>query len=144
WRLLTSGPKKERALMRNSVHYRKTSLAIVILISALTGPWAFSSPLQIVESVPLETTLAVPGIPQTQAVWLEMIRAAHSTLDLEEFYISNKTGEALDPVIQAIEDAAKRGVRVRLLVDKKFYGEYPDTVNEIGKLPGAESRTIDF
>lgn len=103
-----------------------------------------SADLEVVQSVPLETTLAVPGIRQTQEVWLEMISAAQSSLDLEQFYVSNEAGQALDPVIQAIFKAAARGVRVRLLVDQKFYKTYPDTVNQIGRTPNCEAREIDF
>ena len=79
-----------------------------------------------------------------QDVWLEMINSAQSTLDLEQFYVSNQAGEELEPVLQAISAAAQRGVKVRLIVDKKFYGTYPDSVNQIAQTINSEARTIDF
>jgi phosphatidylserine/phosphatidylglycerophosphate/cardiolipin synthase-like enzyme len=103
-----------------------------------------SATLELVQSVPLETTLAVPGVRQAQEVWIEMIRAATTTLDLEQFYVSDQAGQALEPVIQEIQAAAARGVRVRLLVDKKMDATYPDSIVQIGSFSRAESRLIDF
>src|SRR5258708_4774011 len=102
-------------------------VSIVAALSASTALASSADSVEIVESVPLETTLAVPGIRQTQEVWLEMIRAAQSRIDLEQFYVSDQAGEALAPVLDAIRQAAGRGVQVRLLVDSKFYATYPDS-----------------
>ena len=119
------------------------TLAVALLFANLA--LAKSSPIEVVQSVPLETTLEVPGIRHTQTVWLEMINAAKTSIDLEQFYISDKAGEQLEPVLKAIERAAvERGVRVRLIADKKFYATYPDSVNAIGKLPKAEVRILDY
>lgn len=100
--------------------------------------------VEVVQSVPLETNLSIPGIRETQAVWIEMIESAKSTLDLEQFYVSDQSGEALAPVLQAIQEAASRGVHVRLLVDAKFYSTYPDSVNQIAATHNCEARKIDF
>lgn len=103
-----------------------------------------ASNIEVVQSVPLETTLAVPGLRMAQDVWVEMINSAKQTLDLEQFYVSDQAGEALEPVIQAIQAAANRGVRVRLLADTKMDATYPDSVAQIGAFPNSESRLIDF
>lgn len=103
-----------------------------------------ASKMELVQSVPLETTLAVPGLRDAQEVWLEMINGAKTTLDIEQFYISEQKGEALTPVLDAIKAAGKRGVKVRLLVDSKFFKTYPESVNEIGATPSCEARTVDF
>ena len=100
--------------------------------------------IEVVQSVPLETTLAVPGLRQAQAVWIEMIQSAKTTLDLEQFYISDQVGEALAPVLQEIKNAAARGVQVRLLVDSKFYVTYPDSVNDLGSVQNIQTKTIDY
>ena len=97
-----------------------------------------------VESTPLETTLAVPGIRQAQDVWLEMIQSAQTQIDLEQFYISDQAGEALAPVLDAITKASQRGVRVRILVDAGFYKTYPDSVNLFAAQRGIETRTVDY
>jgi phosphatidylserine/phosphatidylglycerophosphate/cardiolipin synthase-like enzyme len=118
--------------------------AILTLAGLAASSAAADGQVEVVQSVPVETNLAVPGIRSAQDVWVEMINSAQSTLDLEQFYISNQAGEALDPVLQAISAAANRGVHVRLIVDKKFYGTYPDSVNQIAQTSNSEARTIDF
>jgi phosphatidylserine/phosphatidylglycerophosphate/cardiolipin synthase-like enzyme len=82
-----------------------------------------------VESIPVETTLDNPDIRNTQEVWLEMINSAKSTLDIEQLYISNEKGEPLDTILNAIVAAAKRGVRVRIIVDSEMYKTYPKDVD---------------
>ena len=52
--------------------------------------------LELVESIPVEKTLNNPDIRNTLEVWLEMINSAQTTLDIEQFYISNEKGEPLD------------------------------------------------
>lgn len=73
-----------------------------------------------------------------------MIRGARRTIDIEQFYITDKTGEALEPVLEEIRAAGRRGVRVRLLVDLKFFKSYPDRVRELGSQKGIEARSIDL
>lgn len=99
--------------------------------------------LVLVESSPVETTLDHADIPDAWRVWPEMIGAATRTLDLEEFYVSNAPGSRLEPVIQAIEAAADRGVRVRLLVEEKFVKQYPDTLDRLAARHGVEVRHLD-
>lgn len=101
-------------------------------------------PVQVVLTVPLETNLGVPGALDSQKVWLDMIGDAKNTLDLEQFYVSDQAGEPLAPVLAAIQEAGKRGVKVRLLVDSKFYQTYPDSVKQIGATANSEARTIDY
>ncbi|MGK5087079.1 phospholipase D-like domain-containing protein [Bdellovibrionota bacterium FG-2] len=122
-------------------------LASFVFVSAFFGSsvLGFAAPtIEVVQSVPLETTLAVPGVRLAQEVWLEMIGSAKTSLDIEQFYLSNQAGESLEPVVVAIEKAASRGVRVRLVADKKFYGTYPETIDRISKLVNAEARLVDY
>ncbi len=120
------------------------SLKIVVLLLCVCVAPALAANVELVESFPLETALGVPGVRQTQAVWLEMFRGAQTQIDIEQFYVSDQAGEALVPVLTAIKDAAARGVKVRLLVDSKFFKTYPDSVNELGRLTNVQTRTIDF
>ena len=100
--------------------------------------------VEVVQSVPIETTLEVPGIRLTQDVWVEMISAAQRTIDLEEFYVNNEAGQSLEPVLDAIRAAAARGVQVRLIVDAGFYKTYPDVPNEFAQIQNMQVKTIDF
>jgi len=114
-------------------------MAMPLIACAGTG-----ANLEVVQSVPVETTLAVPGIRLTQDVWLEMISSAKQSIDLEEFYIDEEAGQSLEPIVNAVIAAADRGVQVRLIVDLKFYKTYPDVPNQFSKLQNIQVKTIDF
>jgi phosphatidylserine/phosphatidylglycerophosphate/cardiolipin synthase-like enzyme len=70
-----------------------------------------------------------------------MIASARERIDLGEFYVS--IGPRLEPVIQALEDAAARGVRVRLLADAKMAKTYPETLGRLAA-HGVEVRRYDL
>jgi phosphatidylserine/phosphatidylglycerophosphate/cardiolipin synthase-like enzyme len=99
---------------------------------------------EIVESIPVETSLDNPDVRNTQEVWVEMINRAAKSLDIEEFYISDKAGEPLEEVLRAITRAAERGVTVRILVDARMYKTYPESADLLGKQKHIEMRVIDF
>lgn len=100
--------------------------------------------IEVVQSVPVETTLAVPGLRMAQEVWLEMIQAARTQIDFEQFYVSDQAGQELAPVLDAIVQASQRGVHIRFIVDAGFYKTYPDSVNRLSTQAGIETKTVDF
>ncbi|MEM7307913.1 MAG: phospholipase D-like domain-containing protein [Planctomycetota bacterium] len=102
--------------------------------------------LELVQTVPAGTELGLEGLRDTHVVWREMIDGATQRIDLAHFYASNAPEPGagrLEPIVQALERAAERGVRVRFLADKKFYGTYPDTLDRIDAREGAEVRIYD-
>ena len=103
-------------------------LTIVIATSLFAGDF-----IELVESIPIETTLDNDDIRNTSEVWIGMINSAKKTLDFGEFYISHKKGDVLEPVLAAIYDAADRGVKVRFIVDGNMYKTYPETADELNK-----------
>jgi phosphatidylserine/phosphatidylglycerophosphate/cardiolipin synthase-like enzyme len=119
--------------------------------------------IELVQSIPAETSLAVPGVALTTDVWISMIRRAQSTLDLAQFYLSNdrpKPAEGketskdsgkdlgekkpLEPVLLELEKAAKRGVRIRLLLSSSLTQEDPQTIERMKRMRGAEVRILDL
>lgn len=111
--------------------------------AALAPPASSPVPVQLVESVPVETNLDHPDIPDAKDVWPEMIASARSSLDFAEFYASNEPGSRLERIVAAIESAADRGVRVRFLSEEKFYKTYPDTLDRLARRRGIEVRRFD-
>ena len=99
-----------------------------------------SAAVELVESWPLETTLDHADLRDAADVWPQMIAAAQTRIDVAEFYVSN--GPRLEPVIRALEDAARRGVRVRVLADAGFHKTYPETLDRLGE-HGAQVRLWD-
>jgi len=102
------------------------------------------STVSLVETAPVETTLGSDAIPEAHEVWLEMIGGAKATLDAGFFYLSNQEGSRLEPVIQAMQAAAGRGVRVRVLGDIKFQETYPETLARLDAVAGIEVRLYDI
>jgi len=101
-------------------------------------------PIQLVETIPVESGLGDPSRPQAAEVWVEMIDGATRSIDLEHFYLSHWPGEPTGPVLDAIGRAAHRGVRVRLMLDAGMHGTYPEPADSLGKLPGVSVRLIDM
>ncbi|WP_426271840.1 hypothetical protein ACN9MB_10925 [Dyella kyungheensis] len=96
-------------------------LSSLSIVAAKPVPRSPEADFQIVESVPEATFYGEPGVPRTQAVWLQMIRSAHKSIDVAAFYIADKPGGgALSPVLDALAERAAAGVAVRVLVDHTF------------------------
>lgn len=100
--------------------------------------------VELIESVPIESALGNPRLRSAAEVWVELIRSATKNIDFEEFYLSNEPGEPMEPVLAAIIEAAKRGVRVRLLFDSKMSRTYPQPLDSLGLVPGITLRLIDM
>ncbi len=127
----------------------------MVMIRFLTGffiLWAvvscaqtqIRSQVELVESIPLETDMDNPDIRNTAEVWLEMVRGAKTSLDIEQFYFITKSGEPFDTVLQAIVQAGQRGVRVRILADAKMHKTYPETIKWLGEQKNIQTRIIDY
>ncbi|MFT3767534.1 MAG: phospholipase D-like domain-containing protein [Minicystis sp.] len=123
-------------------------LSLVLLAAGACAPAPASAPrgegeIVLVESGPVETTLDHPDIPDAHVIWPEMIRGATRTLDIAEFYLSNAPNSRLEPVLQAVEAAADRGVVVRLLVDAMFAKRYPESIDRLAARRGVTVRRFD-
>lgn len=113
---------------------------LVIANTAYAGP--ADTTLQIVESVPVNTIYGQPGVPRTQKVWLNMIQGAKRSIDIAAFYISNKPGKALAPVINALAAKARSGVKVRILLDQTFYHESQSSIKPLRGIPNLDIRVF--
>lgn len=97
---------------------------------------------QIVESVPEATDYGQPGVPRTRQVWLDMIRHAQHSIDIAAFYVSNKPGEALSPVLAALVKRARAGVEVHILVGRIFHKETAASLKSLHGVPHIEVRVL--
>ncbi len=123
---------------------KKLILALLLLVPQIIVPAPPAPDIEIVESIPVGTSLDNPEIRNTREVWLEMIGEARKTLDLEEYYISNEPGKMLEDVLAAIYSATGRGVKVRVMVDARMYRTYPESVDGLSRHQNIEVRRIDF
>lgn len=115
-----------------------------LLLLLLTCIGNTQSIFQIVESVPVETVLEESTLPRATDVWIEMIRSAKKSIDMETFYIANEKGEPLEKVINEIIAAAGRGVQVRVIIDSNFFSRYPESDKEFRGIPNITLKMIPF
>jgi phosphatidylserine/phosphatidylglycerophosphate/cardiolipin synthase-like enzyme len=99
---------------------------------------------QLVQSVPAETDLADPALPFAKDAWVDMLRGAKVSVDAAEFYVTNRMGSALEPVMAELEKAGARGVKVRFLLSAKMLDQDPVSVARLRHIPGAEVRSFDL
>jgi len=126
----------------------KRILPVTIICLLIIAPGFMQLPpaaeIELVESIPVETTLDNPDIRNTLEVWLELIGGARRSIDLEQFYLSHRPGETLDQVIAALQAAGRRGVQVRILADARMYKTYPVLIDSLGRLENITTRVIDM
>jgi phosphatidylserine/phosphatidylglycerophosphate/cardiolipin synthase-like enzyme len=73
-----------------------------------------------------------------------MIRGAKASVEAAEFYVTNRAGSALEPVLVELEKAGARGVKVRFLLSSKMLDQDLASVARIRRIPGAEVRSFDL
>jgi phosphatidylserine/phosphatidylglycerophosphate/cardiolipin synthase-like enzyme len=88
--------------------------------------------------------LSETDLRQARDVWPELIDGARRTVDINEFYVTPSTGGALEATLQALERAAKRGVRIRVMLEKKFEGISREGIVRLRSMPGLELRIADW
>lgn len=128
---------------------------VLFLLFLCTPPFAFTSEalakfevpgFELVYTAPVETTLQNDDLRDPVAVWSEMIDSAKKEIWLEHFYVAGKPGEPLDKIIERLEAAIKRGVKVRFLIEEKSLrgASMPETVARLKNINGLQWRTIDW
>ena len=121
-------------------------LLLALAACAHAPPPPVSEPgasIQLVETAPVETTLDHPDVPEAYQVWLEMFGGATRSLDVAEFYLSDRPPSRLTPIIEAAHAAAERGVRVRVVIDASFALKYPDTLRHLASRKGVALHKLD-
>jgi phosphatidylserine/phosphatidylglycerophosphate/cardiolipin synthase-like enzyme len=137
--------KRSKITFRRIMNRGILSIALLILFFTFSSLKAQTfNQIELVESIPIETSLDNPDIRNTTTVWSEMINGAHSTIDIEQFYIANQSGESLDTIINEIIKASERGVIIRIISDSRMYKTYPETIDKLNKQKNISARIIDF
>lgn len=108
--------------------------------------FAFEVPgFELVYTAPAETAMLQPDLRGTTEVWVEMIGRAKRTIDFEQMSVNSKPGEKLETVIEALEAAAARGVKIRFLLEEKMLRPADaDTVARLSKIKNLELRVQPF
>jgi len=120
-----------------------TPQGVVAVDHPIVTPGESVGSIELVESWPLETTLDHKDIADAADVWLDMLGRAEKSLELSEFYLVTSPESKLEPILAAVEAAAERGVKVRILVDLKFYGNEPALVDRLSLNPAIALQKYD-
>lgn len=121
-------------------------LAVPLLVLlGLPAFAAFEVPgFELVQSYPVETSLKAEDLRLAQDVWPEMLDSAKRSVDIEQFYISPSTGQPLDASLAALRRAGQRGVKIRVLLEKKFERNSLDGIAALKAIPNCEVRIIEW
>ena len=119
-------------------------LPFAALLLGAGSPPPRLAPVQLVETRPVEYAIGNPDVPAALPTWLALFQEAKHTLDLEQFYLSTWPGEPMDDVLAELGRAAKRGVKVRLILDSRLYRTYPHTADSLAHVAGWQVRLVDF
>ena len=120
---------------------RPSLLALLLVASAVR---AEPAPFELVYTAPAEAGLEQAGLRAPAPVWVELIAAAKKSIDIEQFYIVDEKGEALGPVLDALEAAAWRGVAVRVLVEQVFVKQSQPVLDRMAGWPDTQTRVLRF
>lgn len=123
--------------------------ALTLAFTILALPWSRATaapPIELGQTVPVETDLAEKDVRTAKDIWVEMIDGASVSIDTAQFYVANREGSDLEPVLAALERAAKRGVKVRVLLSalKRMLEGDPASVARLRALPGGVVETLDL
>jgi phosphatidylserine/phosphatidylglycerophosphate/cardiolipin synthase-like enzyme len=126
--------------MRSSNKILLSAALVLATLPAISAPPDF----EVVTSTPVETSISRAGTLTAEAVWPEMVGGARHTLDIAEFYLADQRGEAMEPVVDAVLAAARRGVQVRVLSDAGMAVTYPETLARLRAAANIQVRAFNW
>jgi phosphatidylserine/phosphatidylglycerophosphate/cardiolipin synthase-like enzyme len=124
-------------------------LSIVGLMGLLISPLAqadFSIPgFELVHTVPVDTALGTADLRQPGPVWSELFDGAKNSIDIGQFYAADHPGSVMDRVIERLEAAGKRGVKIRFLLEEKGLKlSEPATLERLRAIPNLNFRVLPY
>lgn len=121
------------------------ALALLLLAGAAPAPAIAMPGYELVHTAPVDTDLATPELRDPATVWCAMLDGARRTADFEQFYVAGKPGEPLDAVIGCMTAAARRGVKIRFLMEAKGQSSSDEpTLARLRAIPGLDFRMLDY
>lgn len=100
---------------------------------------------ELVQTAPIETTLGSSDLRDAVTVWSELFDGARREIVLGQFYAASRAGTPFEMVIERLEAAGRRGVKIRFLLDQKGVGlSEPATLARLSAIPNLELRVLDY
>ncbi len=120
-------------------------LICVFLLPTVACARFESNGIELVLTAPVDSGLDASDLRNPVDVWVEMIDGARNSIDLHQMYAVSEVGEPLEAVMQALERAGARGVKIRMLLEKKMArASSKETVARLEKIPEAEIKVVEF
>ncbi len=127
----------------NQIKYFLVCAALIFFMNnSVLAAVPADTTFRIVESVPESSMYGQPGVERTQMAWLDMIHGAQKSIDIAAFYFSNKPGEALEPVMNAIASSGRAGVKVRIMIGRAFYKRSQSSLKPLEGIPNIHIRIL--
>jgi len=131
----------------------RMSLSLKVRIAGLCG--LLMSPLvqadfsipgfELVHTVPVDTALGTADLRQPGPVWIELFDGAKSRIDIGQFYAADHPGSVMDTVIEHLEAAGKRGVKIRFLLEEKGVKlSEASTLERLRAIPNLTFRVLPY
>ena len=98
----------------------------------------------IATTIPAETSLTYGKTAKAYEVWIDTIKNAKKSIDFSEFYLTGKDKWPLNMVVKEITAAAKRGVKVRFLVDTKMLKNSEKLLDYFSRLPNVKITVFNW
>ena len=126
---------------------RRLLLSVLVAASVMAAPAhaEFSIPgFELVQTAPVETPLHSDDLRNPAQVWSELFDNARHEIVIGQFYAVIKPGSVFEKVVEHLEAAGKRGVKIRFLLDQKGVGlsEKP-TIERLKAIPNMDFRILD-
>ena len=100
---------------------------------------------ELVQTVPVETTLGSSDLRDPVTVWSELFDGARHEIVFGQFYAASRAGAPFEKVFERLEAAGRRGVKIRFLLDQKGVGlSEPATLARLRAIPNLELRVLDY
>ena len=125
---------------------RRIVLAAVFTAAFGTAHADFRIPgFELVQTAPVETTLANADLRDPVTVWCEMFDNARREIVIGQFYAVGHAGAPFEKVLQQLAAAGRRGVNIRFLLDKKGVGlSDAATLDRLRAIPNLTLRILDY
>ncbi|WP_455922145.1 phospholipase D-like domain-containing protein [Pseudomonas putida] len=94
------------------------ALALLFAIPQAHADFAIPG-FELIHTAPVDTTLATPDLRSPGPVWMQLFDGARHSIDIEQFYAVDHPGSVMEQVLQHLEAAGKRGVKIRFLLEDK-------------------------
>ncbi|ELQ12923.1 phospholipase D [Pseudomonas fluorescens BRIP34879] len=130
--------------MHLSITLRMAGLAGLLLSPLAQADFAIPG-FELVHTVPVDTKLATPDVRQPGPVWIELFDGAQTRIDIGQFYAADHPGSVMDTVIEHLEAAGKRGVKIRFLLEEKGLKlSQASTLERLRAIPNLTLRVLPY